>query len=653
MKQIFQPAKLTCSIFAGSKSKLLTSKIIQKMKTNIVNLVLGMTLVSSMGITSCQTEKSELRLEHSGDTLTVVRITNPTKYLLLPVQNESGEVQVRLETGSAADTYMDVCLAKDSAAYFVPFALPAGEKEATVTIRNMNKDSRCWEQISLSDTFDTANYDLFRPVYHHTPLYGWMNDANGLVYKDGEYHLYFQYNPYGTRWGNMHWGHSVSKDLMHWEHLEPAIERDTLGHIFSGSSVVDKDNTAGYGAGAIIAFYTSASDKNGQIQCMAYSNDNGRTFTKYEKNPVLTPFDGLRDFRDPKVFWYAPESKWVMVVSADKEMRFYSSTNLKDWAYMSAFGNGYGVQPSQFECPDMVELPVNGDVNNRKWVLIVNINPGCLFGGSATQYFVGNFDGTEFTCDTAPEVVKWLDWGKDHYATVCFSNTGDRCIAVPWMSNWQYANFVPTKQYRSANSLPRELTLYTEGKDTYVAVNPVAETELLRKDAKEIPAFDVDKEYNLDTLFADNDGAYEINLNLVPGTAEVFGFKLLNDKGEYVDMYVNLPEKRLVMDRTKSGIVDFGRQSVPHEKEAHDNRISNSVNYVDDFALGTWAPVKKAENYKLRIFVDKCSVEMFLNDGEIAMTNLVFPNEPYNRMNFYAKGGAGKVNGMILYKLGM
>ena len=300
-------------------------------------------------------------------------------------------------------------LATDSVEYYVPFALPQGAAEAVVVVKNVAADALCWDSIKVADTFDTTNRDKFRPVYHHTPLYGWMNDANGLVYKDGEYHLYFQYNPYGSVWGNMHWGHSVSKDLVHWEHLDPAIARDTLGHIFSGSAIVDKHNSAGYGENTMVAFYTSASDKNGQIQCMAYSTDNGRTYTKYGNNPILTPFDGLKDFRDPKVFWYEPDQKWVMVVSADKEMRFYSSRNLKDWEFMSGFGEGYGVQPSQFECPDFIQLPVDGDKNRMKWALIVNINPGCMFGGSATQYFIGDFDGKEFKCDTKPEVTKWLD----------------------------------------------------------------------------------------------------------------------------------------------------------------------------------------------------------------------------------------------------
>ena len=610
-------------------------------------------LAVSYGLTYCHTTKSKLTLEQKSDSLTVIHITNPTNYILLPIEEEAAESQVLLDTGEAADTDMDIRLAQTQVDYFVPFALPAGAKAATVRVRNKSKDALCWKEIKLSDTFDTANTEKFRPVYHHTPLYGWMNDANGLVYKDGEYHLYFQYNPYGSKWGNMHWGHSVSKDLVHWEHLAPAIARDTLGHIFSGSSIVDQENVAGYGVGSILVFYTSASDKNGQIQCLAFSKDNGRTFTKYEKNPILCPADGLRDFRDPKVFRYEPEDKWVMIVSADKEMRFYDSKNLKDWNYMSSFGEGYGVQPCQFECPDMVELPVDGALNRKKWALIVNVNPGCYFGGSATQYFTGDFDGKKFSCDSQSNVTKWLDWGKDHYATVCFSNTGERTIAVPWMSNWQYCNIVPTKQFRSANALPRELSLYTQDGEIYLSAVPVPEIKTLRKEKKEIPAFTVANDYHIDSLLADNDGAYELALEITVGEAEIMGFNLFNDKGEKVDIYFNLPEKRLVMDRTKSGIVDFGKKSVSHEIEVHDRRKTTSINYIDDFALATWAPIKKENKYTLDVFVDKCSVEIFLNGGKVAMTNLIFPSEPYNRMCFYSKGGSFQVDSFKAYRLGL
>lgn len=623
------------------------------MKRNLFNLALGQALL--FGMAACQSSNNELLIEHKNDSLSLIHISKPSNFLLLPIQESANEGKVKLETGSPADVSMDIRMAVDSIDYYVPFELPKGSNQATVTISQVNAQAICWDSLRISDHFNTQNTDYYRPVYHHTPLYGWMNDANGLVYKDGEYHLYFQYNPYGSKWGNMHWGHSVSKDLIHWEHLKPAIARDTLGHIFSGSSIIDHNNSAGYGKDAMIAFYTSASDEHGQIQCMAYSNDNGRTFTKYEKNPILTPFDGLKDFRDPKVFWYEPAQKWYMIVSADKEMRFYSSTNLKEWEFLSGFGKGYGVQPNQFECPDFIQLPVDGDPNHKKWVMIVNINPGCMFGGSATEYFIGDFDGKEFTCDSKPETAKWLDFGKDHYATVCFSNTADRVIAVPWMSNWQYANATPIQQYRGANALPRELSLYSKDGEIYMAANVIKEAEILRKDSMCVNNFTLAKQSKSITLNSTSEGACEIELDITPNQANTVGFRLLNDKNEYVNIYLDMKAGRLITDRNQSGIINLEKygEMVVHDKETDEHRKTLSVNYQNDFALGTWAPLAlcKGKTYHLNIFIDKCSIEVFADEGRIAMTNLVFPTKPYNTIEFYSKGGEAIIGNVKLYKL--
>lgn len=607
-----------------------------------------------------------INISNNGDT-TIVTVTNPTKYLILPVEEEQPEAQVLLDTGRKSDTWMDVRLAVSKTDYEVPFALSKGSK-AVVKILNLKNGAEALKKMRLSDTWDATNTDYYRPAYHHTPAYGWMNDANGLTYKDGEYHLYFQYNPYGSKWGNMHWGHSVSRDLIHWEHLDPAIARDTLGHIFSGSTVVDTRNSAGYGKNAIIAFYTSASDKNGQIQCMAYSKDNGRTFTKYKGNPVLTPFDGLKDFRDPKVFWYEPAKSWYMIVSADKNMRFYKSKNLKKWDYVSEWGNGYGAQPNQFECPDFFPLYVDGDKTKMKYVMIVNINPGFVYGGSATQYFIGDFDGKTFKCDSEPQTVKWLDWGKDHYATVTFSNTGERIVAVPWMSNWQYANLTPIRQYRGANSLPRELKLFSNNGEVYMSANVVDEARALRKDTKAVGNVDVDNAnpYILRNIVKNNDGAFEVEADICPGTSDIVGISFFNDKEERSLVYLDMKNKRIVMDRSESGLTDFGKLAERHdiEKKAEaagemEGKKSEDlvVNYKNDFALGTWAPLnlcgEGSKTYHLDIFVDKCSIEIFVDGGRIAMTNLVFPTSPYNNMKIYAEGGNAKVNNVNIYSLGL
>lgn len=610
-------------------------------------------------------QAQKMNIEHHGDT-TVISVQNPTKYLLLPIQEEQDEAQVLLSTGSKDDTWMDVRLAQNSADYYVPFALGNG-KTATVKILGLKKDALAINLMRLSDTFDTTNTDYYRPSYHFTPLYGWMNDPNGMVYKDGEYHLYFQYNPYGSKWGNMHWGHAVSRDLIHWEHLDPAIARDPVGHIFSGSSVVDKKNTAGFGKDAIIAIYTNNSVNHDEVQCIAYSNDNGRTFTKYEGNPVLTPFDGLKDFRDPKVFWYEKDKCWVMIVSADKETRFYKSKNLKKWDYVSAFGKGLGQQPCQYECPDFFQLPVNGDEKNKKWVMTMNINPGCWFGGSATEYFVGDFDGKNFTCPDANE-VKWLDWGKDHYATVTFSNTGSRVLAITWMSNWQYANLTPFKQNRGANGLPRELKLYEKNGKYYISEDVAPEALALRKSTKELGSQTVEGEKAFTGATSGMEGAFEIEADVTADANGIAGIELYNNKRERTLIYIDMKEGKVVMDRTESGLTDFGKQSVPHDIElAWDKqraaegkqpaRIENSINYKNDFALATWAPLSLCQEGKktfhLDIFADKSSIELFVDGGRIAMTNLVFPVAPYENVKLYSQGGKAEFQNMKIHTLGL
>lgn len=576
-------------------------------------------------------------LEQQGDTLTAINITNPTRYLLLPVQEEKGEVPVMINTGKPEeDCWMDIRLAIDSVDYYVPMILPAGS-EARVDIKYLPKDAATWGLLQLSDTFDTTNCEYYRPVYHMTPDYGWMNDPNGMTYLNGEYHLFFQYNPYGSKWGNMHWGHVVSKDLVRWEQLDPAICRDNYGQIFSGSSIVARipegaattdpfeAETLVPGNGTdgdfIVSYYTSDNWRMPrelqEQQSYAVSMDGGRTYRKYGA-PVLKS-DGRRDFRDPKLFWNDQRGEWGMIVSADNEMQFYGSKNMRDWEYVSAFGDGYGVQPRQFECPDFFWLPVESDgnqVQNRmmkaKWVMIVNVNPGCWFGGSASQYFTGEYDGTTFTCDDPKSTVKWLDWGKDHYAAVTFSNEPKgRIISIPWMSNWQYANDLPTRQYRSQMGMPRQLFAFTQGKETYVGQRPVEEMlSLLAPASVEVTAGTV--------KFGNEDAPVCVELDVKNGT----NFTLENEEGELVFFACNAG--RILMDRQKSGIIptkDFASETWSPVPELGTNS-------------GTWAPVEelcgKKSTYHVQLWLDRCSIEMFVDGGKASMTNLVYPHKPYN-----------------------
>ena len=516
------------------------------------------------------------------------RVKTADKYILLPVEEEEGYAHIRVIKDNQVVKEFNCKLAINKTDYNVPLDISeyggdvlldiqfSGDKRSIGLINNFV----CWKDIKATNMFDSKNREKFRSIYHHTPVYGWMNDPNGMFYKDGVWHLYYQYNPYGSQWENMTWAHSTSTDLIHWKNHGEVIQPDALGTIFSGSSVVDKENTAGFGKDAVVAFYTSAGAA--QTQSIAYSTDNGETFKKYVNNPILT--SDVPDFRDPNVFWNEEVKQWNLILAAGQQMNIYSSKNLKDWKFESSFGEGYGNHGGVWECPDLLKM---GD----KWVLICNINPGGPFGGSATQYFVGSFDGHKFTCESKPEVTKWMDYGKDHYATVSFSNAPDgRIVVLPWMSNWQYANQVPTQQFRSANGLPRDLGLYSYNGEDYVSVKPSPEV---------FAAFEKKPSGRLQPA------AY-IEVTNIKSNASIV---LSNDKGERVTMVYDGKNATFSMDRTESGVTDFH----------------------SDFKAKTVAPTNGVIK-SMQIFIDRCSIEAFDTEGKVAMTNLVFPSKPYDKI---------------------
>lgn len=584
-----------------------------------------------LGMTSVVQADSSWTIRHLVCEQNIVSLDVTEDYLLLPIQDDAPEGKICVvKDNEQKGTLMNVRLARERVDSYVPFALSAYKgQHISIEIQGVPETALCWKELKLSGSFDMANRESFRPVYHHTPAYGWMNDPNGMFYKDGVYHLYFQYNPYGSVWGNMHWGHSTSTDLMHWKFEGCAIVPDAWGAIFSGSCVVDHENTAGFGKEAVVAFYTSAKSTpwgDIQMQSMAYSLDNGKTFTKYEGNPILTSSE--KDFRDPKVFWYAPGKHWVMILAVGQHMEIYSSVNLKEWKKESEFGAMQGAHGGVWECPDLVEIPVEG-TREKKWVLICNLNPGGPFGGSAAQYFVGSFDGKKFV-NESPTQTKWMDWGKDNYATVTWNNAPDgRCIALGWMSNWQYANNVPTRQYRSANTLARDLTLYREGQELYLKSTPSVEVKKARGKKVSIPSFKVSEKHEIVNLFEEKQGAYEVEIVIQNASASKIAFCLLNDKGEKVSMYYDLNRKQFVMDRSESGKVDFSK----------------------DFPAVTVAPVNVDKELTLRLFVDRSSIEAFGEDGKFVMTNLVFPSQPYVKMCFEADKNGYAVKSLNVYKL--
>ena len=537
-----------------------------------------------------------------GDRHAMLRLDSQKKYILLPVEEKMENAHIRVVRDNQLVKTLNCRLAVDKVDYFVPYEVGEGELFDISFNDNMRATGAidgfaCWKRMSYSDTFDTKNVEKHRPVYHHTPQYGWMNDPNGMFYKDGVWHLCYQFNPYGSQWENMTWGHSTSTDLVHWKAEPTAITPDALGTIFSGCCVVDKNNTAGFGNDAIVAFYTSAGAS--QMQSMAYSTDGGKTFTKYKNNPIIT--SNVPDFRDPHVFWNAEAGFWNMILAAGQQMSIYSSKDLKEWKHESDFGAEYGNHGGVWECPDLMKMKVRG-TDKEKWMLICNINPGGPFGGSATQYFIGEFDGHKFTCEDEPSETKWMDYGKDHYATITFDNAPEgRHVGIAWMSNWQYANQVPTKQYRSANSIARDFGLFEYNGETYCSVSPAKEMDAVRGQRISSPS-----------------ETCEIVVQL-RGDAQL---TLRNSKGEKVVITYDAVEQTIDFDRRRSGDVSFS--------EAFPCIVTSP----------TYGQAKT-----LRIFVDRCSIEMFEGDGKMSMTNLVFPSEPYNKLIVKGKAKA------TIYKL--
>lgn len=452
--------------------------------------------------------------------------------------------------------------------------------------------------------------EQFRPQFHFSPPEKWMNDPNGLVYNRGVYHLFYQYYPEDIVWGPMHWGHAVSKDLLHWEHKPIALYPDKLGYIFSGSAVVDKRNTSGLGREdtpplvAVFTYHDPEKEPKGgndhQTQGIAYSLDNGETWEKYKENPVIDNKE-FRDFRDPKVYWDEEGSRWVMLLVAGDHLRIYSSPNLLDWTYLSEFGKDRGAHGGVWECPDMFKLEVD-DSGEEKWVLLISINPGGPNGGSATQYFVGEFDGTTFTSEQ--EEIKWVDWGADNYAGVTYNNTpDDRRIFIGWMSNWNYARDTPTEVWRSAMTLPRKLSLHNINGEYELKNYPIKEVESLREHAQvELRA--EDGIYEMDNF---NASEVVFQTGLVDSEWRYF-----NEAGDTLVIKLDADKKELSIDRSQSGQTNF---EASFASEDHTTPVTNLPE----------------DSFEVRIIMDASSVEVFLNHGHYVMTEQVFPNKPYTR----------------------
>jgi fructan beta-fructosidase len=479
----------------------------------------------------------------------------------------------------------------------------------------------------------------YRPQFHFSPREQWTNDPNGLVYFEGEYHLFFQYNPFGDEWGHMTWGHAVSRDLVHWEQLPPAIPEENGIMIFTGSTVVDEQNTSGFCTNykpCLVAIYTGHTpERSGQpalqTQNLAFSNDRGRTWTKYPGNPVLNLH--MPDFRDPKVFWSRQTARWVMVVSLpnDHKVRIFGSTDLRRWSTLSDFGPA-GAVGGQWECPELFELPVEGREGEKRWVLKIGLNPGALQGGSGEQYFIGRFDGTRFINDNPASQTRWTDYGKDCYCALTFNNLppGHPTVMIGWMNNWQYARDLPTSPWRGQMTFPRSLWLRNTPEGLQLVQMPIDQLRRLEQKRTEAAS----KTGTVETVnhwLASSEWTksrtFQLEAEIPLGNAREVGWRILETEGNYTVVGYDRRAGKLFFDRTHSGLTTFSKD-FPHRTEA---------------PLALQKPV-----LQLNVLVDRNSVEIFADGGRLANTNLVFPPAAASGIEVYAKGGqAGEISTRI------
>ena len=540
------------------------------------------------------------------------------QFILIPSSYAGKPSKMDLEVGGASvfEYVQDVTLAKDAIDYWIPVDVSAYKgSKVTLKLTGVADTDPVYGGIKLSDTIDMDYNEPLRMVYHFTPIFGWNNDPNGLFYKDGIWHMYFQHNPYSVFWGNMTWGHATSKDLIHWTQHDNVLHPDELGAIFSGSAVVDKDNTAGFGKDAVVAIYTS--DRNGERQSIAYSTDDGYSFTKYAGNPVLPDNPATRDFRDPKVYWIG--GQWVMAISARQVVEFYSSPNLKDWHLLSRFGEGIGSHRSVWECPDLRKFEYEGQ---EKWVLFVTIGQDPNHANN-TQYFIGNFDGERFTADPLPYPL-WVDQGVNQYAGVTYANApDDRTIFVAWLTSSAFSSTMPaTKFFTGGMTLPHELSLKSNGRHPILASVPSPEVYAARGKAAPLSL----KAGERAAIPGSAAGAYEIDLTFTPAGREPFGFILSNDAGEKVVYTFKPSEGILETDRSASGL------------QAFPEGVASPVVSV--------IPARNA--YKVQLFYDRMVSEMFVNDGDAVATNCVYPSAYFDHVEVF---GPATVSDAMSYEM--
>lgn len=558
----------------------------------------------------------------------LLHVINQT--VLLPVNDTEQDSKVELRTPDGQSIIrFSIKLTEGTPDYYIPVDISAYlDQTISIHVESNTILPTVQKHLEQVDKHKHEHHDIHRPLYHYSSPFGWINDPNGLYYHLGKYHLYYQHNPYGARWGNMSWGHAHSEDLIHWHTQPAAILPNSFGDIFSGSIIVDQKNDAGFGKDTILAFYTSAGDR--QTQCLAYSNDNGQTFTNYKHNPILSD-PNYTDFRDPKVFWHEDSAKWIMSLATSQTISFYSSTNLKEWTKISEFGDDIGNHEGVWECPDLFQLSHG---KHQKWVLFVSVNPGGPNEGSATQYFIGEFNGQSFVADILPYPL-WIDYGRDNYAGVCWhNNPKSKPLYIGWMSNWDYANQIPTKLFKNAMTLPRTLEIGNNGKHLIVKNSPVKEVKKLRKVKKEFSNRLLDRSITLKSMLEDNTGAFELDLefSLIDPQTSTFTLTLFNHLDERLIYTFDLKNEKIFTDRSKSGLTAF------------------STKFATPIIQ---APFPRENQYKIKLFIDTASAELFINKGKIALTNVILPTEPYNHITLEVKNGTIDISKFRIFSLAL
>lgn len=554
-------------------------------------------------------------------------ISTSRDYLLLPIEDDAPEVLFEVVSEEYPVQQILLRAARQRVDYYVPLVLDKFNRKSIEVVYHGTPSEVFVESIQLSNKFTYEYNEPFRPIYHHTAPYGWINDPNGMIYMDGVYHLYYQHNPYGSAWGNMTWGHSVSSDLIHWEDMGDAIFPDENGTVFSGCCVIDERNDTGLGIGTQLAFYT-ANAPDRQTQCLAYSHDGGKTFKKYEGNPILTS-ETERDFRDPKVFWHAPSQKWIMALGAGKKINFYSSDNMLQWNFESSFNDGN--RPDNafvWECPDLFLLDVDGSEKSR-WVLMVSV---LAPGGSESyvRYWLGWFDGHKFVPEEKEPRYRLMDYGTDFYAPSTWENEpSNRRILIGWLNGVGYGAKQPTTHYRGMHTVPREITLKEAANgEVVLTAAPCNELNSLQRLVASYRNVIVEDSHDFRKLCEHNDGAMVVDMNAT-NDADYYTITLFNEVGESVELLFDCVNSTLTVNRGKSGKVDL------NEKFIH-----------------SWSlPLRSVASLELSMFLDRSSIECFINGGEEVVSFQVYPSQPYNSVTVCSHGGTTTINRLEAYKI--